>query len=196
MGIIDILQGGAKKVTDFLDSPLGKLAIPAAGVLVGAIQQGKQADASRDIAETALDRGDPAGERRGQFQDELSNLYETGEVPFFEPALGHAADAAARRAASQGYNLSNNFVHEVARAVAPLYTQQANRQAEILGALGGFDITPQIQPFVDQAGLAAGLDSSKYEDIFGLMASIPEKAAADRRFKQVMGMLAGMRGMV
>lgn len=98
------------------------------------------AEAYRQQLERNIAASDPFGPERAQYQKQLSELMSNPESFLNSPQVKFASDAAARKMASMGYNMSPTQSQAIADASMGEYW----KQAEMLAGLSGSKITPNM----------------------------------------------------
>lgn len=98
------------------------------------------AKAYQDQLQHQIAASDPFGPQRAQYQKQLQDLISNPSSFFNSPMVQYATDAAARKSASMGYNLSP----AQAQAVQDTAISKYNDQANLLAGLSGSGIAPNL----------------------------------------------------
>lgn len=125
-GLLGSLAQGAKDYGPLISSGLSYL------------NANKTNDQMQDILNQQKAIADPFGTQRPQYQQQLSDLINNPTSFFDTPVVKYANEAAARKSASMGYNLSPTQ----AQAVQESSIGEYNKQVQNLSALAGANISP------------------------------------------------------
>lgn len=96
------------------------------------------AKAAQESLEQMIAASDPFGPERAKYQQQLDELMRNPEAFMSGPQATSAADAAARKMAAMGFNLSPNQAAEISNASMGAYNDQVN----LLSGLAGSAIPP------------------------------------------------------